>query len=263
VEEEEGGDEDEDDEEEEEEEEDDEEEEEEEEEEGNGEDADADKENGQYLGVNPVRQGRKPKPVGGRARKHISRLPQATINEGPWERPPLAPMQHLNPLTEILNPRKNPNRVEKPHLRRDRPRKRNSTTREDRLEALQMLDSGQEWGIQYNEQGEKEMILKGAGKMSRRRVGQILGFDESQIRRWDKARKKIIDAPRGKRRIGGGRRAQWPELEERLALLWKARVGDGLEVSRRWFERHALEIFDEEYPNEVTMVDGDSVRNFA
>jgi hypothetical protein len=46
-----------------------------------------------------------------------------------------------------------------------------------------MLDSGQEWDIQYNEDGEKEMILKGPGKMSRRRVGQILGFNESQIRK--------------------------------------------------------------------------------
>jgi hypothetical protein len=74
------------------------------------------------------------------------------------------------------------------------------------------------------------MILKGPGKMSRRRVGQILGFDESQIRKWDTERKKILDAPTGKRKLGStGRRPQWPELEERLAILWKARVGDGLE----------------------------------
>jgi hypothetical protein len=30
-----------------------------------------------------------------------------------------------------------------------------------------------------------------------------------------------------------------------------------------WFERHAIEIFDEEYLNEAAMVDGECVRSFA
>jgi hypothetical protein len=93
------------------------------------EDASAGKENRQYLGVRPVRQGRGPKSIGARARMHLRRLPQAIANEGSLERPPLAPMQRLDTRTEILNPRKNPNRVQKPSLRRDLPRRRNSTTR--------------------------------------------------------------------------------------------------------------------------------------
>jgi hypothetical protein len=101
--------------------------------------------------------------------------------------------------------------------------------------------------------------------MSPRRVGQILGFNESQIRKWDTERKKILDAPTGKRKLGStGRRPQWPELEERLAIysLEGARRG-WFGVSWRWFERHAIEIFDEEIPNEVAMVDGECVRSFA
>jgi hypothetical protein len=112
-------------------------------------DASAGKENRQYLGARPVRPGRDPKPIGARARMHLRRVRQAIANEGPWERPPLAPMQRLDTRKEIPNPRKNPNRIERPRLRRDRQRRRTSTTREDRLEALQMLDSGQEWDIQY------------------------------------------------------------------------------------------------------------------
>jgi hypothetical protein len=234
------------------------------EEEENVENASAAKEKREYLGVRPARQGRCPKSVGERSRMHIPRLPQAIANEGPWERPPRGPRQRLDARTEILNAKKNLHRVEKPSLRKDKPRRWNSTTRKDRLEALQMLDSGKEWGIQSNEKGEKKMLLKGPGKMSQRRVGQILGFDESQIRRWKREQKNILDAPTGKRKIGStGRRVQWPELEEQLAKLWKEQVGDGLAISRRWFGRHAMKIFDEQYPNEVAIVDGETVRSFA
>jgi hypothetical protein len=73
--------------------------------------------------------------------------------------------------------------------------------------------------------------------MSYQRVGGILGFNESQIRRSDHERKKVLVAPRGTRKIGSGRAVQWPALEERLSYLWLEPVGEGLEVSRRSFER--------------------------
>jgi hypothetical protein len=216
----------------------------------------SDGETRQYLGARKRLPGRDPKPLGQHLTRKLPRNPQAIANEGTWERPPLAPNQHIQSTTEIMNPRRNP--LAKPTLRREKKRKRRSTTREERIEALQLLDCGEEWDV--NEEG--EMVLKGPGQMSYQRVGEILGFNESQIRRWDHERKKVLDAPRGTRKIGSGRAVQWPALEERLSHLWLERVGEGLEVSRRWFERHALEIFDSEYPEDVKEVDGEIVRTF-
>jgi hypothetical protein len=73
--------------------------------------------------------------------------------------------------------------------------------------------------------------------MSYQRLGEILGFHESQIRRSDHERKKVLDAPRGTRKMGSGQAVQWPALEERLSHLWLEPVGEGLEVSRRWLGR--------------------------
>src|SRR5437588_9420673 len=45
-------------------------------------------------------------------------------------------------------------------------------------------------------------------------------------------------------------------MEQRLAILWREEVGRGSEITRKWFERHALQIFEEEYPEEISIVNG-------
>ncbi|KAA8913769.1 hypothetical protein FN846DRAFT_902622 [Sphaerosporella brunnea] len=45
-------------------------------------------------------------------------------------------------------------------------------------------------------------------------------------------------------------------LEVRLAEEWIARCEKGLEATRKWFEKHAKTIFEEEDAEEVKVVDG-------
>jgi hypothetical protein len=74
----------------------------------------------------------------------------------PDERPPLAPLQQIHERTCITNPLK---RITEPD--REAVGKRRSTTREERLQALNFEDNAREW--QKNKKG--EMVLK---KPSRR-----------------------------------------------------------------------------------------------
>jgi hypothetical protein len=98
------------------------------------------------------------------------------------------------------------------------------------------------------------MVLK---KPSRRRVAALIGFDEAQLRQWRQEGKKILDAPSGSRKIGSGRKVEWPNMEARLAEEGKARWEQGLEITRKWFERRAKAIFEEEYPDEVKEIEGE------
>jgi hypothetical protein len=91
----------------------------------------------------------------------------------------LAPLQQIHERTRIINPLKR--RREEPD--REGVGKRRSTTREERLQALDFEDNAREW--QTNQKG--EMVLK---KPSRRRVTAVMGFDEAQLRQWRQAEKK-------------------------------------------------------------------------
>jgi len=48
-------------------------------------------------------------------------------------------------------------------------------------------------------------------------------------------------------------------MESRLAELWQKEVDHGSEITRQWFESHALRIFEEEYPEEVTTLNGQKI----
>jgi hypothetical protein len=87
-----------------------------------------------YQGARPRRQGPKPIPVGARCTNAIQ-LPAAV--EAAEERPPLAPLQQIHERTHIINPLKR--RREEPD--REGVGKRRSTTREERLQALDFEDN--------------------------------------------------------------------------------------------------------------------------
>jgi hypothetical protein len=76
------------------------------------------------------------------------------------DRPPLAPLQEINERTRIINPLKRRREVSDMEGS-----KRRSTTREERLQALDFEDNAREW---QNKKG--EMVLK---RPSRRRVAPV------------------------------------------------------------------------------------------
>jgi hypothetical protein len=195
----------------------------------------------QYEGPRPRRQGPQPIPVGSRSANAVHLPPGAEA--AAEDRPPLAPLQEINERTRIINPLKRRREVSDMEGG-----KRRSTTREERLQALDFEDNAREW---QNKKGEMELK-----RPSRRRVAALLGVDEAQLRRWRQEEKKILDSSSKSRRIGSGRKAEWPEMEVRLAEEWKARWGQGLEITRNWFERRAKAIFEEEYLEEVKENEG-------
>jgi hypothetical protein len=166
-----------------------------------------------YQGARPRRQGPKPIPVGARCTNSIQ-LPASVEAVEPDERPPLAPLQQIHERTRIINPLKQ--RREEPDTGREGVGKRRSTTREERLQALDFEDNAREW--QTNKKG--EMVLK---KPSRRRVAAVMGFDEAQLRQWRQAEKIILDAPSSS--CSG---AHW----ESAILL--SHTGDGLVQEDNW-----------------------------
>ncbi|KAA8892541.1 hypothetical protein FN846DRAFT_1013171 [Sphaerosporella brunnea] len=194
-----------------------------------------------YQEARPRRQGHEPIPVGTRCTNSLPLPPAVEAVEG---RPPLAPMQQIHERTRIVNPLKR-KMVKEP---KEGIAKRRSTTREEKLQALDFEDNAREW--LKNAKG--EMVLN---KPSRRKVAALIGFTESQLRDWRQDEKKILDAPEKSRRIGSGRKVEWPDMEVRLADEWRARCMKGLEITRKWFEKRAKTIFEEEYPEQVKVVD--------
>jgi hypothetical protein len=85
--------------------------------------------------------------------------------EAPEDRPPLAPMQQIHEGTRIINP------LKRKAVREEGEGivKRRRTTREERLQALDLQDNAREW--ETNKKG--EMVLK---TPSRRRVAALIGF---------------------------------------------------------------------------------------
>ncbi|KAA8903045.1 hypothetical protein FN846DRAFT_986117 [Sphaerosporella brunnea] len=198
--------------------------------------------------------------------KTLPRDPEAMLN--PTEHLELAHLQELNPNIEIVNPppsQKHPRWYEHKEPAQTA-KKRRTTTREDRIEALEFEHNARQWelnndgpmllspyGVLCAHSAPGEMVLH---PISRRYAAEILGYDESQLRKWSKEEEKILHGKKGGKRIGSGRKSQWPKMEERLAEMWRKRVHEGLETRRKWFDRHAIEIFEEEYPDEVRVVDG-------
>ncbi|KAG0643587.1 hypothetical protein HOY80DRAFT_1032511 [Tuber brumale] len=95
------------------------------------------------------------------------------------------------------------------------------------------------------------MILQ---HISVRRAATILGYNESQLWKWKAEEKKILDAEGSTCSIGSGPTPSWPKMEWRLATLWQEEASNGSEITQKWFEWHALQIFKEEYLEEVTIV---------
>ena len=97
------------------------------------------------------RQGPTPVPVGARTRQLLPRDPQAILNPGPAERPVPAEQQSVNPLIEIVNPA--PDRGSRKRYgstSEGEVKKRRTTTREERLEALTFLENSREWHKDVN-----------------------------------------------------------------------------------------------------------------
>ncbi|CCX05687.1 Similar to hypothetical protein NECHADRAFT_81850 [Nectria haematococca mpVI 77-13-4]; acc. no. XP_003044862 [Pyronema omphalodes CBS 100304] len=167
--------------------------------------------------------------------------------------PPLDPeITNLPEHLEIINPK--PKRTwwqfpndddEGRHVKK----RRHSTTREEKLEALSFLKNARTW--QINKAGYAELK-----PLSVRYAAEILGFHESQPRDWKSHEQKIRDAPKNSKKCGVGAPPAWPEMEVRLAAECGEKYRAGYEVNRDWFYRHAKKIYEEEYPNEVEVKDG-------
>jgi hypothetical protein len=119
----------------------------------------------QYQGPRPRRQGPKPIPVGSRSANAVQLPPGAEA--AAEDRPPHAPLQEINERTRIINPLKRRREISDMEGS-----KRRSTTREERLQALDFEDNAREW---QNKKG--EMVLK---RPSRRRVAALMGVNEAQ-----------------------------------------------------------------------------------
>ena len=168
------------------------------------------------------RPGPVPVSIGARTRQLLPRDPQAIFNPSQTNHLALADSQIIHPLIEIVNPPPLSSRKRLENgLGYDREKeglkKRRTTTREERLEALTFLENGREWyedtngiaGYQnlivvaFSSRVTKailgDMILE---PLSLRRAATILGYNESQLRKWKGKENEILNAKENTRSIG-------------------------------------------------------------
>lgn len=113
--------------------------------------------------------------------------------------------------------------------------KRRSLRREEKLEALK-----------YKEDN----------KLSDYGAGRILGYNESQLRKWQVKVKEIEGAKSNSRRIGSCKRVKFEKMETELGAEWKEKEEKGEEITRGWFTRRGRELLMHHYP-EVVGDDGE------
>jgi transposase-like protein len=72
----------------------------------------------------------------------------------------------------------------------------------------------------------------------------------STLRGWLQNAAKIKASHRGTRKIGCGRKAFWPDMEEELYLQYQKLRSDGLKVKGWWFEAKSKELMKDMHPGE-------------
>ena len=66
-----------------------------------------------------------------------------------------------------------------------------------------------------------------------------------------KQEKELLKSSHGKRRMGSGRPADWPEMEWRLHAEYQEKRSLGIKVKGWWFKTRASQLFREVYPEKV------------
>lgn len=106
--------------------------------------------------------------------------------------------------------------------------KRRQYTREKKLEVLKY----------YHENG-----------MNKYRTAQKFGIDKKCLHRWIADEEKIEKGNAGAKRFGSGRRAFWPDVEEKLLEEFKELRSKGLEVKHWWFRTRSTQLMLELHPD--------------
>ncbi|KAL0633130.1 hypothetical protein Q9L58_007969 [Maublancomyces gigas] len=94
----------------------------------------------------------------------------------------------------------------------------------------------------------------GETPVSVRHCAKKYGVEPKNIRDWRRQVHKIRASDAGAKCIGSGRKPDWPEMEYRLHELFTEMRRTGRRVDHRWFFRNGKAIFEECYPQHVTLV---------
>ena len=105
--------------------------------------------------------------------------------------------------------------------------KRKSYSRERKLEAIQL----------YHECGNKYKTAK------------TFGVQPSTLRGWLQNEAKIQASSRGRRKVGSGRKAFWPDMESELHRQYRELREKGLKVKAWWFEAKSKELMKDMHPD--------------
>ena len=108
------------------------------------------------------------------------------------------------------------------------PNRRLSYTREEKLHVLKF----------YRESGDNKY-----------KTCQRFGVPKASLYRWIECEDEIRKSREGSKRIeGGGRRAFWPDVEERLAAEFKELRQKGQNLTHQWFRVRAHQLMTELHP---------------
>lgn len=94
----------------------------------------------------------------------------------------------------------------------------------------------------------------GETPVSVRHCAKKYGVEPKNIRDWRRQVHKIRASDAGAKCIGSGRKPDWPEMEYRLHELFTEMRRTGRRVDHRWFFRNGKAIFEECYPQHVTLM---------
>ena len=81
---------------------------------------------------------------------------------------------------------------------------------------------------------------------------QKFGIAKPSLNRWIEIEDEIEKGKTGSKRVGGGgRRAFWPDVEEKLAAEFKLLRQKGLKMKQHWFRSRAFQLMNEMHPDVI------------
>lgn len=80
------------------------------------------------------------------------------------------------------------------------------------------------------------------------KTAKMFGISPATLRGWLQNQERITSSSRGAKKIGSGRKAFWPDMEEDLYRQYRQLKGKGLTVKSWWFEAQSRELMNMMHP---------------
>lgn len=135
---------------------------------------------------------------------------------------------------------------------RQRPNKRRSYTREQKIMAIQQVLYSRTTSTQGGAENSSPSMYE---------LAKQLGIDRCLLTRWIRQKDSILNQKAGTRKHfdSSTSRGQEPEMEAELYQRFRQRRQKGLKVTSKWFRTNAKAVFQKLYPERVEVIEGKRV----